>query len=159
MPGEDYIGLAILLMPFVLLLLGGSMGKILEILHFKSIRAREASFLHVPAVTIRTFDDPRPVAHAELVIGSAVVSVDHLKRFFFSFRKIFGGEVRSYSPLIDRGRREALLRMKERSPGAHLYMNCRMETSTIYNGKGKTTGAVELVAYGTAVTFQENPTG
>lgn len=157
MSGEDIIALGILLMPLFLLVFGGTLGKILEMRHFKSIRAREANFLHAPAVTVRTLDDPRPVARAELVVGAAVVSVDHLKRFFFSFRKIFGGEVRSYSPLIDRGRREALLRMKESAPGAHLFMNCRMETSTIYNGKGKTTGAVELVAYGTAVTFAEHP--
>jgi uncharacterized protein YbjQ (UPF0145 family) len=71
------------------------------------------------------------------------------------FRRIFGGEVRSYASLIDRGRREAILRMKEQYPDADLYINTRVETSTITNGKGKTIGCVEVIAYSTAVTLNK----
>ena len=82
-----------------------------------------------------------------------VISVDYFKRFLMNFRRIFGGEIKSYSPLLDRGRREALLRMKESHPHADLYLNCRLETSAISNGKGKTTGCVEILAYCTAIKF------
>ena len=71
---------------------------------------------------------------------------------------IFGGELKSYSPLLDRGKREALLRMKESVPGADEYINCRMETSTISSGKGKAMGTVEVIAYSTAITYANGST-
>ena len=88
-------------------------------------------------------------------MGVVVVSIDYYKRFLMGFRKIFGGELRSYSPLIDRGRRESLLRMKESCPDADLFLNCRLETSTISSGKGKAVGCVEVVAYSTAIKFRK----
>lgn len=144
-----------LLMPLLILAVGYSVGRIAESRHYKSIREREKGFRHIPAVTFKSLDDPRPVREARLALGAVVVSVDHYKRFLMFFRKIFGGEIRSYSPLVDRGRREALLRMKESCPDADLYLNCRLETSTIHSGKGKATGCVEVVAYSTAVKFAE----
>ena len=146
----DFLSLAI---PIFLLLLGFFAGRYAEHRHYRSIREREEKMLTTPAVTTKTLDDGRPVAQAELAVGSVVISVDYFKRFLMGFRRIFGGEVKSYSPLIDRGRREAILRMKESHPDADLYLNCRMETAAIFNGKGKATGSVELFAYCTAIKF------
>jgi uncharacterized protein YbjQ (UPF0145 family) len=67
---------------------------------------------------------------------------------------IFGGEMRSYASLIDRGRREALLRMKEQFPSADIFVNCRMETSSISSGQGKAIGCVEVLAFATAIKYQ-----
>lgn len=139
----------------ILLLLGYVAGKLAERRHYRSIRAREKNFLHVPVITAKTLDDLRAVQESTLALGSVVVSVDYYKRFLSSFRKVFGGELRSYSSLIDRGRREALLRMRESCPGANLFLNCRLETASISKGKGKTTGCVEVLAYATAITFQK----
>jgi uncharacterized protein YbjQ (UPF0145 family) len=136
-----------------LLALGFVAGRYAETKHYASIYAREEQYLHVPAVSFRTLNDPRPVASATLATGSVVVSVDHYKRILMVFRQIFGGEVRSYSSLIDRGRREAVLRMRESCPSADIFLNCRLETSTISNGTGKAVGTVEILAYGTAITF------
>ncbi|MFH1292866.1 MAG: heavy metal-binding domain-containing protein, partial [Pseudomonadota bacterium] len=70
-------------------------------------------------------------------------------------RNIFGGTVKSYETLIDRARREALLRMKEMAGGATVIVNVRIETSTIAkraNNKG--VGCLEAMAYGTALTIE-----
>ena len=67
---------------------------------------------------------------------------------------VFGGEMKSYSSVIDRGRREAILRMKEASPEADLFLNCRLETSSVSKGQGKAVGCAEVLAYATAVRFQ-----
>lgn len=146
-------------LPVGLLLLGYGAGRYAETRHYQSIHEREESYLDIPAVTTRSLDDSRPIAGAELATGSVVISVDYFKRFLSSFRLLFGGELRSYSPLIDRGRREALLRMKESCPDAHLYLNCRLETSTISNGRGNAVGTVEILAYATAVRFAEESAG
>lgn len=139
--------------PLCLLLLGFFAGRYAERRHFRSIREREEAMLTTPAVTVKTWADARRVAEAELAVGSVVVSVDHFKRLLMRFRKIVGGEIKSYSSLIERGRREAILRMKESQPDADLYLNCRLETSAIFNGRGKATGSVEVVAYCTAIQF------
>ena len=138
-----------------LLALGFVVGKVAESRHYRNIREREQKLLGIPAVSWKTLSDPRPIAEAVLTTGSVVVSVDYYKRLLMVLRKIFGGEIRSYALLIDRGRREAVLRMKESCPSADLFLNCRIETSTISNGRGAAIGTVELLAYGTAVTFAE----
>ncbi len=140
--------------PILLLVVGFAAGKINENLHYKSIHKREQGFLETPAVTWRTLDNPRPIRSATMAAGSVVVSVDHFKRLMMAFRRIFGGEILSYSSLLDRGRREAILRMKESVPGADIYLNCRVETATIFSGQGRATGSVEVLAYGTAVIFE-----
>ncbi len=150
---EDILPVIQIGIPIALLVLGFIAGKVAESRHYRNIREREQKLLGVPAVSWKTLSDPRPIAEVVLTTGSVVVSVDHYKRFLMVFRKIFGGEIRSYASLIDRGRREALLRMKESYPSADLFLNCRIETSTISNGKGKATGTVEVLAYATAIKF------
>ena len=89
------------------------------------------------------------------VAGSVVLSVDYFKKFLYSLRKIVGGEARSLESLMDRGRREAVLRMKEQYPDADTIFNVRLETTNISGSNPKALGAVEVFAYGTAVKFHK----
>jgi uncharacterized protein YbjQ (UPF0145 family) len=139
--------------PFILIGIGYYAGRVAEKNHFKSIRMREEGFAHIPVTTKKTFAEGRAVAETQLCVGSVVVSIDHYKRLLAGLRNIFGGEVGAYSPLIDRGRREAILRMKEKCPDAHMYVNLRLETATMFKGEGKSTGSVEMMCYATAVKF------
>ncbi len=153
MTAEAMLQLIQIGIPVALVVLGFVAGKVAERRHYRSIREREQNLVGVPTVSWKTLSDPRPVAQVGLTIGSVVVSVDYYKRVMMIFRLIFGGEIQSYASLIDRGRREAVLRMKESYPDADIFLNCRIETSTISNGRGRTTGTVEVLAYGTAVRF------
>ncbi|MBI4604963.1 MAG: heavy metal-binding domain-containing protein [Planctomycetes bacterium] len=151
---EDAVDIIAVLVPIALLALAFATGKVLERRHYQSIAERERKLVAVPAVTCETLDDERPVQQVELAVGSVVVSADYFKRFLMGFRKIVGGEIRSYSSVIDRARREAIVRMKESCPRAHMFLNCRLETSSISGGSGRGIGFVEIVAYSTAVTFK-----
>jgi uncharacterized protein YbjQ (UPF0145 family) len=133
--------------PLALILLGFFAGRLAERNHYTSIHKREDEFLSQPAATTRTIEEGREVQSAELAVGSVVVSVDYYKRFLSAFRMLFGG-------VLDRGKREAILRMKESSPTADVYLNFRMETATISKGKRKAIGSVEIVAYSTAIKFK-----
>ena len=90
-----------------------------------------------------------------MVRGQVVVSVDYFKRFLAALRAIVGGRVKSYESLLDRSRREAILRMKEQAiqGGYDHVINVRLETSrlagTRRNGKG--TAGLEVLAFGTAL--------
>jgi len=144
--------------PIVLVVVGRVVGARVERDHYQSIADREAHFRDQPAVSTKQWDAPGSIRSASLATGSVVVSVDHFKRFLSAFRMIFGGEVRSYSSLIDRGRREAILRMKESQPDADAYINTRLETSTISSTSGNEgIGTIEVLAYGTAVHYDRAP--
>lgn len=140
-----------------LVALGFGVGTFAEKRHYRRIKAREAATIHLPMTTAKHLNcNPEDVAAVTLVQGSAVISVDYFKRLLASLRNIFGGTVKSYESLIDRARREALLRMKEKAPEASMIVNVRIETTTVgrkANKKG--VGCLEALAYGTAVTLKQ----
>jgi len=90
---------------------------------------------------------------AALVTGSVVVSEDYFKRVLSSLQSIFGGRLKSYESLLDRARREAVLRMKEQAQrrGARMIINVKFQTLAISGRQPNSVGAVELLAYGTAL--------
>ena len=144
--------------PVVLIVVGKVVGASIERSHYRSIVEREARFRARPAISTKELNAPVSIQSASLAVGSVVVSVDHFKRFLSGFRMIFGGEVRSYSSLIDRARREAVLRMKESQPDADAFLNTRLETSTISSTAGNEgMGTIEVLAYGTAVHYDRRP--
>lgn len=141
-----------------LLVLGFVAGSIAERRHYASIRQRERDLLRLPALT---FEAPSTwtVRRGALVAGSVVVSLDYFKRFLAGLKSLIGGRLRSYETLLDRARREAVLRMKEdaRRRGFDAVANVRLETSSIAsarrNGKGVT--GLEVLAFGTAVAVDQ----
>jgi len=146
-----------LLFFITLIAVGYFVGTIAERYHYRSIHRREKMFINLPAVTMKTVDHPDDkIKSAELVYGSAVISIDYFKRFTASLRNIFGGTVKSYESLIDRARREALLRMKEMAGDSKIIVNVRIETSTIgRNANKKGVGCLEAIAYGTALSMDQ----
>jgi uncharacterized protein YbjQ (UPF0145 family) len=141
----------------ILLSLGYGFGKLAEGRHYRSIHAREETSVHLPTTSCKKSMGPNsPVRHAELVHGHVVISVDYFKQMLAGLRNLFGGTIQSYETLLDRARREAILRMKERCPTAHQILNLRIETSSISKGgSGDRIGSVEVLAYGTAIYFQQ----
>jgi uncharacterized protein YbjQ (UPF0145 family) len=142
----------------VLVALGYTTGTIAERRHYRSITERERETLPLPAVTFRAVpDEGGEIRNAGLVSGSAVISLDYFKRVLATLRNIFGGEVISYVSLLDRARREAVLRMKEKARGADIIVNVRIETSAIGQkaNNRNTVGSIEALAYGTAVYFKK----
>jgi len=140
----------------VLLAIGYAAGTIAESRHYRSIREREREFLNLPLLTLKRAPERHPpVEKAELVYGNVVVSVDYFKRFLAALRNLFGGRIAAYETLLDRARREAILRMEEMAPGADVILNVRIETSSIGKtaNQRNTIGSIEALAYGTAVTY------
>ena len=142
-----------LLLVVLMLVLGYGFGRLAERRHYRSILKREDELNDLIVVTCKTLPDSLGAPRTELVMGNVVVSVDYFKRFVAHLRMVFGGRVHTYESLIDRGRREAILRMQERAreQGASMIFNMRFETSSISKGSQQSVGSVEVLAYGTAV--------
>lgn len=132
----------------LLLVLGYGFGQLSERKHYKSIKTREQKMSVLPAVASR-YPPEEPQYRQRMVIGSVVVASDYFKSFVAKLVNVFGGRIRSYEPLLDRGRREAMLRLKQEAEkqGASMVFNIKYETSRI--GGGITT--IEVMAYGTAL--------
>lgn len=141
----------------VLMVIGYTCGTIAEKRHYKSIIKREQELVKLMVVNAEGRFAEGAVRTSFLVNGSTVVSNDYFKRLLAILRNIFGGRVKAYESLIDRARREAILRMKEeaRTRGAHMIVNLRLETSTIGRSANKknSIGSIETLAYGTAVVM------
>ncbi len=144
-------------LPIFVLLLAYFIGSFIEKMHFKSIREREAETQTFPVVTFDTMPDDWRVNRSDMVSGSIVVSLDYFKRVIAGLRGLIGGRIKAYEPLLDRARREAVLRMIEeaKSQGFDAIFNVRLETSRLANarGNGKGIAGVEMLAFGTAVKF------
>jgi uncharacterized protein YbjQ (UPF0145 family) len=153
-------GLTLLLQvgPFVLLLIGTyAIGSAVERRHFRLLRMREVRSRSLPVATLREPPPDWRVEECALVTGSCVISLDYFKRFLAGLRLLFGGRIVAYETLMDRARREALLRMKEsaHAAGYRAVIGVRLETSQIAQAtrQGGTAG-VEVLAWGTALKLR-----
>lgn len=136
-----------------LLLCGYFFGRNAERKHYKSIFQREDELRHV-VVTAERMPEPKLMRHRfNLVSGNVVISVDYFKVVSAGLRSLVGGRLSSYESLLDRARREALLRMQAEAEaqGAEIIINTKFETSRVSGNAGQGLGSMEVLAYGTAL--------
>lgn len=134
-----------------LLLIGLIFGRINERRHFERLKHDEAELADILTVNLKELPlELEPIG--VLVSGNVVVAVDYFKKIVAGLKAIFGGRLGSYESLLERARREAIVRMKKqaRAIGANAVYNVRLEFSGI-GSQPQAIGGVELLAYGTAV--------
>jgi len=139
----------------VFLVIGYVFGTLAEKRHFRSLREREVLSQELPALVADTVDTTQQIEQAYLVVGATVIAIDYFKAFAAALRSFFGGRVAVYETLLERARRESILRMKAEAAGCDLIVNVRIETSSIggeHQGKNKI-NSVECYAYGTAIRY------
>lgn len=124
--------------------------------HFENIIAREKTLVNLAAVTFKDYDE-RDVSRARLVTGNVVIAGDFFKDTVASLASFFGLRIGVAEGLLDRARREALLRMKESAPDADVIVNVRVESTKIgdRNNQQQKISGVEALAYGTAIYYKK----
>ena len=125
-------------------------GTYREKAHFKNIVEREKALVLLPALTMK-FAEDRAVVKTELVMGSVVIGGDFFKKVVASLASLFGMRISVAEAMMDRARREAVLRMKEKAVGADAILNVRIEGLKI--GERKKITGIEAMACGTAVYY------
>ncbi|UCE61117.1 MAG: YbjQ family protein [Phycisphaerales bacterium] len=142
------------------LILGFSIGTIVERAHFRRLARREAALSYMLLTDTKSIPQgcvPQPCG---LVVGDVVIASDYFKTFVAGIRKIIGGELRTYETLLERARREAIVRMMEsaRAMGSNRVVNVRLSTSTVGSSQRRRRAAmVEIYAYGTAICVPDDP--
>lgn len=142
-----------LLAILIMLMLGYGFGSYRENKHYQSIYQREAELKDIMVFESRFCPQPQQHLGGQLVHGNVVISTDYFKMFVAGLRKLVGGRLKSYESLFDRGRREAILRMKlsAKELGFDQIFNVRFETSSISKGARNNLGSVEVYVYGSAI--------
>lgn len=138
----------------ILLILGYIIGGKRERKHYISLRQREKETLYLPIKNGNHFTND--FSQVKLISGSVVIGQDYFKSIVSWIKNIFGGKINSYETLLDRARREAILRLKEKAIkwGAEEITNLRVETSSIRSGKSQkndqSSSSCEVFVYATA---------
>jgi uncharacterized protein YbjQ (UPF0145 family) len=154
---ENSIDFIINISVFLILLgLGYFVGSFRERRHFKDIERREAALSYMVKSDLQTIPENWIIEDRTLVVGCTVVALDYFKIVVSSLRNLFGGRILSLESLVERARREAVLRMLEEAQkiSANAVWNIRLETVTVGGSqsvKKQATSGVEIIAYGTAL--------
>ena len=135
-----------------ILLLGLVFGTLNEKRHYRSIEKREKESVNLPIVTFgKKAEMLGEINKSSLVCANVVISIDAFKKLIAGIIGLIGGSMFAYETLVDRARREAILRLKEACPDARIIINTRIETSSITKNTRQSVGAIEVLAYGTAI--------
>lgn len=134
----------------VLFVVGWFFGSRHERQHLARLVISEQELRHI-IVSSERFYQPSLATDSkgELVLGSVVIAQDYFKMIIARVLSLFGKNLTTYETLLDRARREALVRMRTQAQAKgynHIY-GLRLEVSNI-NQLGS---MVEAIAYGTAV--------
>lgn len=146
---------------FLLLMsLGYFVGGVRERSHLRELEEREHAMSGILLSQRKNFPDAIPGRlPAKMLVAEVVISSDYLKTFLGGLRNIFGGELRSFRSLIDRARREAILRIQEQAQkeGYDAVCNIRLDTVDIGGADSRRKSQVimsAMIVSGTAYQTQ-----
>jgi len=137
-----------------LLTLGFGVGRMTEKRHYKRLIAREIEYQGVLVTTMSKLPLADPHSSGTMVIGECVIATDYFKSFAAKLKKIIGGELRTYLSLMDRARRESILRLIEnaQAQGYDAVCNVRFVSADVGGSTTSRKGSamVAIIASGTA---------
>ena len=143
------IGIAIFL-----LALGFGVGGYTERKHIKRLNAREFEYKGVLVSTLSSDPACNLQMGGTLVTGECVIATDYFKSFVTKLKKLIGGELRAYLSLMDRSRREAVLRLIDsaQAQGYNAVCNVRFVSADVGGSSSTKKGSamVVIIASGTA---------
>lgn len=130
----------------ILFSIGFGFGRRVEQRHLKALEYAEQQLSHIRIDTNKFVECAN---HGHLISSNVVISHDYFKFVLANIRNFLGGRLTSYETIVERARREAIIRLKQQAAniGASQIMGLRLSTTEL----GMQGGMVEVFAYGTAV--------
>ena len=147
------------LVTFVIFIsLGFTFGRAAERRHFAQLRRREAACQNIVTTQVKHFMAPASEGKTpRLLVAETVVASDYLKTFLARFRNIFGGEVRSFQTLLERGRREVTVQLQEQAAAAGYNALCNVRLNTAHVGGSYANAAAMASIIGWATAYDMSP--
>lgn len=130
----------------ILFAIGFGFGRYNERKHLDSLVENEQRLAYITLDNSRFKTSSNP---GQMISSNVVISHDYFKYVIANIQNFFGGRLTSYESIVERARREAIVRLKQEAEkiGATHIMGLRLSTTEL----GMQGGMVEVFAYGTAV--------
>ncbi len=148
--------------PLLMTVVAFFVGRSKERRHYAYLEQREREYANFMVTNTKRLPPDMQPRHSFLCVGAVVMGSDNFKRFVAGFRQLIGGRMTTLETVLERARREAVIRMLDeaRGMGADAVFNVRIETACI-GGSGNqnqpTMAMAEVVAYGTGVRVRRQP--
>ncbi len=130
----------------ILFSVGFGFGRYNERKHFRYLDEQEQRLVY-----IRVNNSRFAVSEysGQMISSNVVISHDYFKYAIANVQNMLGGRLTSYESVVERARREAIVRLKLEAEkiGATQIMGIRLSTTEL----GMQGGMVEVFAYGTAI--------
>ena len=135
----------------ILFCIGWAFGRHSERKHLNELEERERELAYIRVDTNRFAISE---STGQLVSSNVVLSHDYFKYIISMIQSLLGGRLTTYETVVDRARREAMIRLKleAQKMGANHIMGLRLSTTEM----GMEGGMVEVFAVGTAVQKRDN---
>ena len=155
-PATDMIDIILLI---IILSVIYMIGSIIEKNHFKKLKKEEVEYIKLPAggFGCKNWSSNKQIKDVGIVCGEAAIGCDYFKMFVSNLKSFFGGRLTSVESVLDRARREAIVRMKEKAKkiGANVIINVKIESTMLNECEQKNMLPQCLViAYGTAIKYE-----
>ena len=130
----------------ILFSVGFGFGRYNEGKHFRYLDEQEQRLAYIRVNNSRFMLSE---SHGQLISSNVVISHDYFKYAIANVQNMLGGRLTSYESVVERARREAIVRLKLEAEkiGATQIMGIRLSTTEL----GMQGGMVEVFAYGTAI--------
>ena len=133
----------------VLFSVGFGFGRYNERKHLAELEQNEKRLAYITVGNLRKVSFEQS---GHMISSNVVISHDYFKYVLATVQNFFGGRLTSYESVVDRARREAIVRLKlEAEKHGATYIACMRLATTEMGIQG---GMVEVFAYGTAI---QNP--
>ncbi|QXR20106.1 YbjQ family protein [Acinetobacter variabilis] len=140
-------GLIIQIVIFAILFsVGFGFGRFNERKHLQYLDEQEQRLAYIRVNNSRFIESTLP---GHMISSNVVISHDYFKYAIANVQNMLGGRLTSYESVVERARREAIIRLKLEAEkmGADQIMGVRLSTTEL----GMQGGRVEVFAYGTAI--------
>ena len=140
-------GLIIQIVIFAILFsVGFGFGRFNERKHLQYLDEQEQRLAYIRVNNSRFNESTFP---GHMISSNVVISHDYFKYAIANVQNMLGGRLTSYESVVERARREAIVRLKLEAEkmGADQIMGIRLSTTEL----GMQGGMVEVFAYGTAI--------
>ena len=131
---------------FFLFSVGFGFGRFNERKHLQYLDEQEQRLAYIRVNNSRFIVSTLP---GHMISSNVVISHDYFKYAIANVQNMLGGRLTSYESVVERARREAIVRLKLEAEkiGADQIMGTRLRTTEL----GMQGGMVEVFAYGTAI--------
>ncbi|MEZ6072486.1 MAG: heavy metal-binding domain-containing protein [Pirellulales bacterium] len=151
---EAWITLVFVVLSLGVTAFGAVAGMLLERRHLAQLARDEAELAAIMVTSMKRLPRNWTPTSSTLVVGSTVMSTDAFRRWVANLINLVGGRIGVYESMLERARREAMVRLlrEAQAAGANVVWNVRLETAAIGGGeKDERAKGIEVIASGTAM--------